>query len=240
MGVEPGQDISPHESPRHEVRLSAFRIGRFPVTNREYAEFLRLEGTPEPPRDVGWFLREPPSDRLDHPVTGVSWHDALAYCAWLSRQTARRYRLPTEAEWEKAAGWDATTGQSRRYPWGDEFEATRCNVAESAIGTTTPCGRYGEIGTSPYGCLDMIGNVQEWTSTAWGRRRQQPDYPYPYRADDGRENLEAAPSDARILRVHRGGSYRDLAAGVRCTARGASSPDSRLAWRGFRVIMNVA
>ncbi len=240
MGAEPVPDLSPDESPLHQVHVAAFRIGRFPVMHREYGEFLRRVQAAEPPRDVGWFLREPTADRLDHPVTGVSWHDALAYCAWLSSATSRRYRLPTEAEWEKAAGWDAATGQKRRYPWGDEFALERCNVLESGIGATTPCEHYGGAGASPWGCLDMIGNVQEWTSTAWGRRREQPDYPYPYRSDDGREDPDAGPADARVLRVHRGGSYRDPMAGVRCTARGASPPDSHLAWRGFRVVMDIS
>jgi formylglycine-generating enzyme required for sulfatase activity len=246
MGAEPATDISPHESPLHQLLLPAFRIGRFPVTNGEYREFLRLDKGVDPPRDTGWFLREPPADRLDHPVAGVSWHDAVAYTGWLSLQTGRRYRLPTEAEWEKAASWipeneaGTSAGHKRRYPWGDEFAFERCNVLESGIGTTNPCGRYGEAGASLWGCQDMIGNVQEWTSTAWGSQRDLPGYLYPYRADDGREDPDSVQTGPHVLRVHRGGSYRDAAAGVRCTARGASAPEARLAWRGFRVVMDVS
>jgi formylglycine-generating enzyme required for sulfatase activity len=241
MGAGPADALSPHESPQHPVLLAEHRIGRFPVTNSQYREYLRQERAAEPPRDTGWFLREPPRDRLDHPVAGVSWNDAVAYCQWLSRVTGRHYRLPTEAEWEKAASWEpaqdsAASGRKRRYPWGDEFAVERCNVLESGIGATTPCAHYGDAGASAYGCRDMIGNVQEWVSTAWGGQRDRPDFPYPYRPDDGREYPDVDP---RVLRVHRGGAYRDPAARVRCTARAAAPPDSRLAWRGFRVVMDV-
>jgi iron(II)-dependent oxidoreductase len=241
MGAGPAEALSPHESPQHPAPLAEYRIGRFPVTNSQYREFLRQERGAEPPRDTGWFLREPPRDRLDHPVTGVSWSDAVAYCQWLSRETGRKYRLPSEAEWEKAASWEpvqagAASGRKLRYPWGAEFAVERCNVLESGIGATTPCDRYGDPGASPYGCRDMIGNVQEWVSTAWGSQRERPNFPYPYRPDDGREDPDVDP---RVLRVHRGGAYRDPAAKVRCTARAAAAPDSRLAWRGFRVVMDV-
>jgi formylglycine-generating enzyme required for sulfatase activity len=85
----------------------------------------------------------------------------------------------------------------------------------------------------------MLGNVQEWTSTLWGSRREQPDYPYPYRADDGREVQEASALPSVVFRVHRGGSYRDRGEALRCSARGISAPEGKVPWRGFRVAMTV-
>jgi len=118
MGCQPGDGVPMHETPAHEVDLPAYRIGRYPVTNRQYAAFIkRQHRQEEPEKKFGWLLREPPVRQGEHPVVGISWHDAQAYCDWLCRETGRHYRLPTEAEWEKAArgpkGW--------RYPWGDTW-----------------------------------------------------------------------------------------------------------------------
>jgi formylglycine-generating enzyme required for sulfatase activity len=247
MGTDTPPPIGSLEAPQHQVAPRGFRLGRYPVTNRQYAAFIRAEKAIDEPRGTGWFLREPPAERLDHPVTGVSWHDAVAYCHWLSDRTGRAYRLPSEAEWEKAASWEASQqgreegapGRQRLYPWGDDWDPSRCNSQESGIGTTTAVGSYGPAGASPYGCEDMAGNVQEWTSTAWGSRKDNPDYVYPYRPDDGREDLATPQAGPGLWRVHRGGSYREDAASLRCTARGASAPDSRLRWRGFRVAMDI-
>ncbi|MBK9094386.1 MAG: SUMF1/EgtB/PvdO family nonheme iron enzyme [Anaerolineae bacterium] len=208
-----------------------FRIGKYPVTNRQYAAFIRRAKAQDMPKDAGWFLREPPADRLDHPVTGVSWGDAVAYGRWLSSQTGRHYRLPTEAEWEKAAR--GTDG--RLYPWGPNWDPTGCNAASAA---TTPVTAH-PAGASPYRCEDMLGNVQEWTSTAWGSGRDAPDYPYPYRADDGREETDAGHAGQALLRLQRGGSYRSQGETLRSTARGISAPDSKVPWRGFRVAMTI-
>ena len=144
MGSPPGPGIPESETPQHTVDLPDYRIGRYPVTNWQYAEFVRREKTQDAPKEAGWFLREPPADRLDHPVTGVIWHDAVAYCRWLSAQTGRCYRLPSEAEWEKAASWvgvDKETsrqvdeGRKRRYPWGDAWDPACANAGS---GGTTP------------------------------------------------------------------------------------------------------
>jgi formylglycine-generating enzyme required for sulfatase activity len=231
MGSQPGEGITAHETPLHQVDLPAYRIGRYPVTNRQYAVFLKQERRQEVPDKRVWMLREPPADKLDHPVVGVSWHDARTYCDWLFRQTGRRYRLPTEAEWEKAArgakGW--------HYPWGDDWEDGRCHHSSDR---TQPVTASPE-GASAYGCCEMLGNVQEWTSTLWGSDPKATAFPYPYRVNDGREDLEAEQRLPVVYRVHRGGSYRDDRSKLRCSARGYAAPTSMIGWRGFRVVLDV-
>lgn len=230
LGSLPGDTIPAEETPQHEVSLPAFQIGQYPVTNAQYAEFIKRQRQQEPPKKTGWFLREPPADKLDHPVVGVSWADAQAYCRWLKEQTDRTYRLPTEAEWEKAAR--GTDG--RLYPWGNEWLPGRCNFGSD---DTTPVTAFPE-GVSPYGCYDTLGNVQEWTSTLWGSDPKENAFPYPYRASDGRE--EANPTHLhRVYRVYRGGSFRDEPARLRCSMRGNSDPESKIRWRSFRLVLEL-
>ena len=168
-------------------------------------------------------------------MVGITWDDAVAYCRWISDKTGRRYRLPSEAEWEKAASWgteaDKETDrqvdkeQKQRYPWGDAFDATKCNTLESGIGTTTAVGAYSaKGGDSPCGAADMAGNVREWTSTRWGAERSQPQYAPPYDPGDGRENL-TKDEPFREYRIVRGGSYQDGADRATCTARGRDAAD---------------
>lgn len=224
-----GNDDDPNACPQHEVPLPSFFLGKYPVTNQEYAEFLDQEPKQDEPLRAGWSLRQPPADKLLHPVVGVSWLDAQAYCRWLSEQTGKGYRLPTEAEWEKAA----RGGDGRLYPWGEEWLDGACHVN----GQDTAAVNTYEAHANPYGCVDMLGNVQEWTSTLWGADSRKSDFPYPYQADDGREDPE---DDTRLLgafRVHRGGSYRTKEGEVQCSSRGASSSLSKIKWRGFRVLM---
>jgi formylglycine-generating enzyme required for sulfatase activity len=162
MGSDPKRDSQAEdcEKPQHRVTPAAFQIGRYPVTVAEYACFVRAghaapqRGTYRP---ITW---DDQLKRLDHPVVCVTWHDAVAYAAWLAKLTGQSWRLPTEAEWEKAAR--GTDG--RIYPWGDAFDKARCNVSESGIGTTTPVGSYPN-GASPYGAQDMAGSVWEWASS---------------------------------------------------------------------------
>ena len=154
----------------------------------------------------------------NHPVVNVSWNDAVAYCEWAGG------RLPTEAEWEKAASWDDARKEKRRYPWGKDFDANKCNSAESKIGDTTPVGKYSPQGDSPYGVSDMAGNVWEWCSSLYRN--------YPYRADDGRE---AMPSGD--LRVLRGGSWRSNRSGVRAACRNRNNPDYRSLSVGLQVVV---
>jgi formylglycine-generating enzyme required for sulfatase activity len=231
MGSDPGPGVPDHETPRHRVELADYFIGKYPVTNREYAEFVSKVKDQDVPRQAGWFNRKPPTEQLDHPVIGVSWYDALAYCAWLSQQTGRRYRLPSEAEWEQAArGPDGL-----RYPWGTTWDDGRAHVASQQ---TTPVSQH-PLGASPYGCHDMLGNVEEWTRTLWGAQWTPSEYGYPYDENDGRDLATAGDVPVQGKVVHRGGSYRSTPAELSCTRRDCADPASKIAWRGFRVVMEV-
>jgi formylglycine-generating enzyme required for sulfatase activity len=230
MGSEQGND----EKPIHTVDLPAFFIARYPVTNAQYARFLEAGGY----ADQQWWTRpawewtrrlksRQPGDwekyktRLDHPVVYVSWYEAAAYAAWAGM------RLLTEAEWEKAASWEAGAGQQparkRAYPWGDEFDKNKCNNSEAGLKTTTPVGQYSPQGDSPYGVADMAGNVWEWCSSLYRS--------YPYQKEDGREDV-LAPGN----RVQRGGSWNIGHSNSRCAYRSYNyGPVARLDNYGFRV-----
>ena len=209
-----GGPAPPDEVPRHVVDVDAFELTATPVTNAQYAGFVRATGRAAP---IDWDDRTPPRHD-DHPVTHVDWHDATAFCRWAGG------RLPTEAEWEKAArGVDG-----RLYPWGEHPpDADRTHAFHGLKhGATAPVGAA-PGGASPYGLLDMAGNVWEWVSSAYR--------PYPYDTGDGRESPESDES-----RVLRGGSYASLTAGhLRCARRSASRPRRRSAHIGFRVARHV-
>jgi formylglycine-generating enzyme required for sulfatase activity len=203
MGSDESWD---NESPPHTVHVDAFYIDRYPVTNEEYKRFVDATGHPVPCYSVEWAepyeynwdpeKQTPPEGKERHPVVLVSWEDACAYAAWAGK------RLPTEAEWERAArGLDGN-----RWPWGNEFVPGHCNTRESDSNGTTCVGQYSPEGDSPDGAGDMVGNVWEWTSSLF--------YPYPYDPNDGRESQEA-----RGWRVLRGGSWRNDLTRARCTAR---------------------
>ena len=212
----------------HRVRLERYAIARVPTTNAQYQLFVLATGY-DPPRD--WNGSRAPRGWEGHPVAKVGFHDALAYCRWLSEATGRLVTLPSEAEWEKAArGADG----ARVYPWGDTFDATRCNVAESGFRGTTPVGIYRD-GASRYGCLDMAGNVWEWTRSLWGTEWQKPDFGYPYDPSDAkRETTDAADE---VLRVVRGGSWDALRRDARCASRLRNPPELRYDFLGFRVVL---
>jgi len=234
MGSNSGE---PHEGPQHQLSLPAYAIGKFPVTNAEYHFYVKQTRTTVSPK-AGWELasvgQAPPPDKLDHPVVGVSWDEAAAYCVWLSQVSGRRYRLPTEAEWEKAArGAD----DARCYPWGDDFAPDRCNTGSR---DTAPVTAHAPAGNSPFGCADMAGNVWEWTQTMWGQNKDEPDYSYPTpEQDDGR--TQPPPDDAvfREYRICRGGSYKDKPARLRCASRARVAADSQHPRRGFRVVCEL-
>jgi formylglycine-generating enzyme required for sulfatase activity len=165
---------------------------------------------------------------LDHPVVCVRWIDAIDYISWLKRSTGQSWRLPTEAEWEKAARWDHSRGKGepRIYPWGNKFESRRCNTNASRIRTTTPVDRYPE-GVSPYGVWDMAGNVWEWTSSIFKS--------YPYDSDDGRENARSTKN-----RVLRGGAWLLDPTVARTTCRNSENPVTFAGYFydvGFRLLL---
>jgi formylglycine-generating enzyme required for sulfatase activity len=229
MGSNPKQDqeADVYEKPQHNVTLAAYRLARFPVTVAEYACFVRA-GHSEPKRReysgqvVDWATQ---LQRLDHPVVCVSWHGAIAYAAWLSKATHKPWRLPSEAEWEKAACWDPTTRRARIYPWGDTFDPSRANTYESGRDTTTPVGTY-PTGASPCGAQDMAGNVWEWTSSLF--------MTYPYDASDGRERVDAPEN-----RVLRGGRWGFTAWYARAAYRSRLAPDYVYVGIGFRLLCGV-
>ncbi|MDJ0840650.1 MAG: bifunctional serine/threonine-protein kinase/formylglycine-generating enzyme family protein [Acidobacteriota bacterium] len=226
MGRQPDPGVPNWETPAHTVTLPAYRIGRFPVTNSQYHAYLqRNRDAAAPPAKAGWLLREPPSDRMDHPVVGISFFDALQYCGWLSEATGKTFALPTEAEWERAAG------DGREYPWGEEWDP---NLLHCEADATVPVTNH-ESGKSPFGCYHMAGNVQEWTACRWGLNARTCEYPYPYREGDGRNDPSLVTQQSFI--IHRGGSFRDDLSKCNCKSRGFSNASGRYLWRGFRVVL---
>jgi len=261
------------EKPQHrnERITEGYLISRYPVTNAQFAAFVRAEGYAERKYWVeaerariwaeakvkGWAEDEPravpyefgdPFNLPNHPVVGVTWYEALAFCRWLQEQSANRksqnanrgwqvwldgqvkaccvepqnvtIHLPSEAEWEKAAR--GTDGQ--RYPSGDDPDPNRANYNDTGIGTTSAVGCF-PGGASPYGVEDLSGNVWEWTRSL--------DKGYPYDPSDGRENLGAGPDVSRVLR---GGSFLNEDWSVRCACRNGYDPDSWDRDGGFRLV----
>lgn len=150
MGSPEGEG-EPGEHPQHNVYLDAYYIGKYEVTNKQFAKFVNETSY----QAQGSWKDYYKSGTEDHPVVSVTWNDATAYCQWAN------LRLPTEAEWEKAAR--GTDG--RKYPWGNEWDASRCNnySVDGLPSGPKPVGSF-PSGASPYGCLDMVGNAWEWCS----------------------------------------------------------------------------
>jgi formylglycine-generating enzyme required for sulfatase activity len=220
VGWEAG--VKAGDLPHRWVELAEFQIGRSPVTVAEYACFVRDQRR-EPQRSeiTGGRQRltwQSQLTRPDHPVVCVTWYDALAYAAWLSNVTGQRWRLPTEAEWEKAARWSSDKQMALAYPWGGVFEQERCNSC-SVVGLTSPVGAYPQ-GASPCGAWDMAGNVWEWTSNL--------------SADD--TALGAPHADPTEIAIVRGGSWFSGKDEVNGVARRAPMPDGYSPAIGFRLV----
>jgi formylglycine-generating enzyme required for sulfatase activity len=222
MGSNHGK---PDEKPRRKVTLDAYYIYKRPVTVGQYRKFCTAtkRAMPDEQPRGGW--------KEDHPITGVSWKDAEAYCQWLSQKVGKPYRLPTEAEWEKAArGTDGVDGKKppRTYPWGANFEPSRlrCSKAKMGdVGSTAPAGSH-LTGASPYGILDMAGNVWNWCADWY-----MDDY---YRA--GPEKNPPGPTTG-TERVVRGGSWAYYEPTMfRVTVRQKAPPGDHGSDTGFRCV----
>jgi formylglycine-generating enzyme required for sulfatase activity len=224
-------EASDDERPQHTVHLDGFWIDRYEVTNAQYQECVTAGACPAPLICEFGTPTYGDGTKLDHPVVCVSWIEAVAYCQWAGA------RLPTEAEWEKAARGN----HGQRYPWGDSLRATSLNLCdrncerEHRVGETddgyartAPVGHYPE-GASPYGAQDMAGNVWEWVAD-W--------YDADYYAVAIYENPSGTESGT--ARVSRGGSWDNDWHGVRATCRNWDPPRVRGDTIGFRCCLSSA
>ena len=211
MGGAADPDARPNEHPSGWVEVPAFAIARTPVTVAAFARFVAAGGAP--PRR-SWGGPHPPAGYDQHPITNVAWGEAAAYCAWLSAHTGQPFRLPGEAEWERAA----RGATRRRWPWGDTFDVRCANTREAGHGGTTPVDAHPQ-GASPFGVLDLAGNVWEWTADICR--------PYPYAGTAAPVPLLPPELSESRRRVLRGGSCMAEARWARCS--------SRVAWRPFYI-----
>ncbi len=206
------------EKPVHTVEVDGFWMDKYEVTTSQYAEFVRATEH-EPPDRADWGMADwntwdrnrPPPGYEDHPVVGVSWDEAAAYCKWTGK------RLPTEAEWEKACRGES---KETRYPWGDKIDPDRANYKKSGKGKTAPVGSYEPNG---YGLYGMSGNVWEWVADWYdsGYYRRSP------------SNNPVNEQSESIYRVLRGGSWHSKPNDLRCASRW-SDPGFRFIYLGFR------
>ena len=243
MGSDRRQDSLAREDemPQHKVTLPAFFIGKYEVTVAQYKACADDGGCKPGTRDAL-------AGRGDLPVRNLTWHEAIAYCAWLEAKlrvwrdtpgsiadalagrrdggVAWRITLPSEAEWERAArGTDA-----RIYPWGTGIDPSKANYYRANRGGPTPVGMF-PAGASPVGAMDMAGNVWEWTRTLHG-------FKYPYTPGDGRERLGASRIPPSATRVVRGASFGDDDVFARAAYRYNLHPDRHFDFIGFRVVVS--
>lgn len=214
MGSETGQD---NERPIHRVWVDAFEIAACQVTNAEYSRFLEATKWRKPPQ---WD--DPAFSHPLQPVVAVSWFAAVAYCEWLSRVTGERFRLPTEAEWERMARGGL---EGKLYPWGDEPPESLPDYAARWKTGPEPVFRYAPTALGLYNVGD---NVHEWCAD-W--------YSPGYYAVSPERNPQGPPEGAR--RASRGGSWRHYIKVSRCAARSSIPPEFQYADYGFRVARDI-
>jgi formylglycine-generating enzyme len=232
MGSESGQD---NERPIHRVWVGEFLLAKCQVTNAEYTRFVQSTGRTAPPFWGDTALNEP-----EQPVVGVSWFDAVQYCEWISAATGRKFRLPTEAEWERAARGGK---EGLLYPWGDEPPQTRPAVMPAQVSGQKRAANLGHphnIGyaerwkdgpelvglgeSNAFGLFNMCDNVHEWCADWYS-----PDY-YAVSPERNPRGPEAGER-----RASRGGSWRHHIKASRCAARSSIPPEFQYADYGFRV-----
>jgi len=214
MGSESGQE---NERPVHRVWVDAFRLAACQVTNADYACFLLAAAGAAPP-----FWSEPSFNHPQQPVVAVSWFDAMKYCDWLSVTSGRHYRLPTEAEWERAARGGR---EAQLYPWGDAAPQSLPNYAERWQNGPEPVGRFLP---NAFGLYDICENVHEWCADWF-----QPNY-YSVSPERNPRGPETG-----IRRSSRGGSWRHHIKVSRCAARSSIPPEFQYADYGFRVACDL-
>lgn len=210
MGSDDGRD---DERPARRVWVDSFDLAIFQVTNADYARFLAATDHRQP---LEW--ENPAFAHPEQPVVAVSWFDAVAYCDWLSRATGRRYRLPTEAEWERAARGGA---DGRLYPWGDDPPEA---LPDYARRWRTGPERVGRAQPNAYGLHDLCTNVHEWCAD-W--------YAANFYSHAPERNPAGPPDGTR--RASRGGAWRHHIKVSRCAARSSIPPGFQYADYGFRV-----
>jgi formylglycine-generating enzyme required for sulfatase activity len=231
------------ERPPHRVELDPFSIGVAPVTQEQYAQFVHSTGH-RPPilrelplvvtadaessfRELAgpyaWRSGDPPRDRAQHPVVLVSFSDAIAYCEWLGQRLGKPVRLPTEAEWERAARGDL---EKRRYPWGDDIDPSRANfLPDPALKRHRGTSAVGGYDPNGFGLYDMSGNVWEWVADWYAADA--------YRGATRRNPIGPAEG---MLRIVRGGSWVTHDVGqLRCAHRHKVPLDTYAYSIGFRV-----
>lgn len=228
---------SGNEKSFHKVYLEEYWIGRYRVTVAQFAVFVKRSGyrtqAEEQKFDYTWRTPDGKGSSIQgkaqHPVTNVSWYDALAYCRWLTKVTGQAYCLPSEAEWEKVArGTD-----ERTYPLVNQLDPARCNISEFGPHDISLMERYSsESGDNSYGCTDMSSNLWEWTRSLWGDpmgSKGNPYYPDETQCED-------VLGGSDVFRVMRGGTWTVNGKGARCPFRGWDGPRS-LIGIGFRVVV---
>jgi len=213
MGSSSGQDC---ERPSHRVWVDGFLLATTQVTNAEYSHFLQESAATPPP-----FWRDPNFDHPQQPVTGVSWHEAARYCEWLSSETAHAYRLPTEAEWERAARGGV---EQKNFPWGDDPPQSLPDYAARWQTGPEPVAKYAP---NAFGLFNICDNVHEWCSD-W--------YDANYYAVSPDRNPRGPAQTKR--KASRGGSWRHHIKIARCSARSSIPPEFQYADYGFRVARN--
>ena len=214
------------EKPQHTLELPDFWMAKFPLTNEQYAIWIGKDKHPVEGREK----------KKHHPAVYVMWDNAIAFCKWFNATFAEELMkknfilsLPNEAQWEKAARGH----YGNEWPWGNEWDRSKCNNYESFIGGTTQVGRFSPQGDSPYGCADMVGNVWEWIYTIWGKNILHPDFMYPYDFSDGRE-----AEINNVSHVLRGRSFHRKFDVVRNTCKRTYNPENLLDATGFRVCLS--
>ncbi len=227
-----GHRSLPESQPVHQIVIGAYDIARTPVTNEQFTVFVQSGGYQDETlwTTIGWrwqankqiqyphYWHDNKFNRRQQPVVGISWYTAIAFCAWLSRETVDDWTLPSEAQWEIAIR--------------DKSEATitqpeTINGADKGLGYPIAVDK-GHIHNN--GLINMLGNISEWTRSRWGRNWQTLEYGYPYDPDDGREDITG--SHARVMR---GGSWFDPIQYCHPAYRARYLPGSRGSNIGFRL-----